>query len=194
MVPVLLDREVVSAQIERNGPITSVEEFLETLVQSVRATKGLTAEARQFFLSTGTNPELLEQDNIDNARIAIVAAVESNRQEVLASALNTGEVAELLGTAPSNVRRSIGAGDIYSYGVDANGSHRIPRWQFVGHSRLPHLREIVTCLPTDLHPLEIEAFFTASYEQLRGSTPAHWLATGGPMQTVLELATEIAHQ
>jgi hypothetical protein len=122
--------------------------------------------------------------------------VETARADMLVArrGLTTREVADLLGTATANVRRSAGQGDLYVAGQGRNREHLFPAWQLHEDRPLSHLREVITVLPTGLHPLDVEQFMTTGHEALGGRSPVDWLAGGGDPRPVVRLADEPDHR
>lgn len=160
---------------------------MEVLRRSVRTAAAVPADARDIMIRAGVDPELLDPDTIDDARVQIAGAIVGAEQVPGSATISTRQAAAMLQTADSNVRRSIASNRIYSAGRLGPG-HQLPQWQFVGGKPLPHLAEVLVALPTDLHPIEVESFFTSPDETLNGMSPADWLATGGSLQPVIALA------
>lgn len=103
-------------------------------------------------------------------------------------------MADLLGTATANVRRSVGQGDLYVAGQGRNREHLFPAWQFQAGRPLSHLREVITVLPGDLHPLDVEQFMTTGHEALGGRSPVDWFAGGGDPRPVVRLVDELGRR
>lgn len=74
------------------------------------------------------------------------------------------------------------------------GGHIFPRWQFTDDGPLPGLRRVLAALPVDYHPLDVAQFMTSDNEALRERSPAQWLANGGSVQTVADLAGQLGYQ
>jgi hypothetical protein len=109
---------------------------------------------------------------------------------LLATGSTVAETAKALGIDASRVRHRIASGDLYA--VSAGGRRRLPAFQFDDRGRaLPGLGIVLRALPGDLHPLEVEGFFTASQPELElggtTATPRRWLAAGGDPRAVVAL-------
>lgn len=194
MVSPVIDRDVLAEELRRAGMAADPETFLTVLRRAVHTTAAVPAEAHALMTKAGVDPRLLDSEGIDEARIAIAYKTSAAQQESYATSMTTKEVAKLLRTADSNIRRSVASRQIYSAGRDGREGHRIPSWQFVHGKPLPHLAELLAALPSDLHPLEVESFFTTASDSLNGMTPAEWLATGGDVAPVLVLADDEARR
>lgn len=185
----VIDTRALRRELRRAGWDADVDAFLDILGRSARTTAAVPADARALMTRAGVDTGLLEPRGIAEARPRVIAAAAGSRQAAVESTISTKQAAALLGTADSNIRRSIAAGRIYSIGRHADG-HRLPAWQFVGQRALPHLSDVLDALPEDLHPLEVQSFFTTPQESLNGMAPAQWLASGGPAAPVEELAED----
>ncbi len=79
--------------------------------------------------------------------------------------------------------------------AQGRGGNRLPLWQFTTEGVLPHLRRVLTALPPNLHPLEVQAFFMVpAAEFTSGTVPMclrDWLAAGGAPAGVVELAAAL---
>ena len=117
---------------------------------------------------------------------------------LVGGALTGAQAAEMLGVAPATVRDRKRDGRLYALPAPG-GSNRFPRWQFVENgphaSVLPHLADVLEALPVDMHPLEIQEFFTQprSWLTIDGDrlSAVNWLAAGGDVQAVLRDAESV---
>lgn len=105
--------------------------------------------------------------------------------------LTTREVAQLLGAATANVRRSAIRGDLFTSGHGRNREHVFPTWQFRDDRPLPGLREVMNALPPEVHPLDVETFMTTRREPLGDRNSVDWLSTGGDPAPVVRLAEDL---
>lgn len=184
--------------LHRRGDPMSPQDFLSVL-QEVGGSQGeaLSAGERDFLLRY---TDVAEIDLTDEARAASRMTAIKGRiatdTAVESDALTTREVAQLLGRAPANVRRSRLSGDLYSPGTGITGSSlRFPAWQFTqdGHI-VPGLREIIPMFPRSYHPLSIERFMTFPNESLDNLSPVQWLLQGGARGTVVRLIDELGYE
>lgn len=167
---------------------------LEVLDEAVGTSETLTAGEQEFLITYAgaTRGDFtVEAENL--TRMEITKRQVAAARQAWSTAWTTSEVAGSLGRAPSNVRRSLSTGNLYSVGSAATNRERLfPQWQFSGDGRiLPGLRQVVEALPADYHPLDIEDFMVGAHERLRGRSPVSWLADGGDVETVVEIADEL---
>jgi hypothetical protein len=183
-----IDRDVLDTEVRRAAPVTTGDELLGVLRRAARASVDLPQAAVELFAKAGVNSELLNPEVIEKSQVEVKLAEIATNELAQLDAISTKEAAKLLGMADANVRRAISHELIYSAGRDSRGGHRLPVWQFSGGRPLPHLREVVAELPSDLHPYEVTSFFTTKSNTLNDRTPADWLATGGSEKPILALA------
>ena len=104
--------------------------------------------------------------------------------------LTIEQAADLLGIHRSRVSHRVRDGRLYAYHLGTQ--RRIPRWQLTPDGQsLPGLETVLAALPADLHPTAVEGFFSTPDPDLDGATPAHWLASGGDPQRVVDEAAGI---
>lgn len=167
---------------------------VRALLAEVAEPAAPTTQGQHAFLTTYAG--LSEADLTEEALKAANGKIQSSRiaadQDVQAESLSTQDVAHLLNIVPPNVRRLAGAGALYSVKLPPNGRHSFPLWQFAHERPLPGLRDVVSALPENYHPLEVGEFMTEPLEGLRGMSPAQWLAEGGDPEPVVALADERA--
>lgn len=107
-----------------------------------------------------------------------------------ARSLTIEQAADLLGIHRSRVSHRLRDGRLYAYRLGTQ--RRLPRWQLTADGQpLPGIETVLAALPTDLHPTAVEGFFTTPDPDLDGVTPAHWLASGGDPQRVVDEAAGI---
>lgn len=108
---------------------------------------------------------------------------------------STQQVAVLLDLDQSNIRRGVQDGRYLA--VRVAGRLRLPTWQFVEESPtvpLPNLRELVSSIPSGLHPHTIAGFMETAQPELDDMTPVEWLSGGGDARPVCDLISGLAHQ
>jgi hypothetical protein len=182
--------------LQRRAYPMTTPEFVAVLQEvSGFTSESVTAGERSFLLA---DPEVTADDLTPAARVQAAAEVARGRMsadgETATASLSTAEVADLLGRAQANVRRSYLSGDLYSPIKDGGGRRRYPVWQFVGGRPVPGLRRVLAALPDGLHPLSVKAFMTAPVEPLEGMTPVDWLVEGGSVDAVVTLATQVGYE
>lgn len=179
--------------ISRHGLAISPQDFMAVLSDLSDRSAPLTGSDRNFLTKhAGLNEEELTQETVDAADIEIAATRSAAAQDVKTRTLDTQNVAALLKIAHANVRRAVREGTLFSVKTSPGGHHLFPDWQFHHERALPGLRAVITALPDNYHPLEIEAFMTSETPELRGMSPVTWLAEGGNVDEVVALADERA--
>jgi len=188
MSTTILEREALQAELDAHQAAIDAETFLEIMGRVFRTTAVLPAESLALLERSGIDPSFTEAGTVNNALEFIAAAKMASLNDAEKNTISTAQAAKLIGSATANIRRSIINRQIYSIGSIGKDGHRIPIWQFVSKRRLPHLAEVLSVLPADLHPLEVESFFTTPVSELQGISPVQWLDSGGSVDPVKALA------
>jgi hypothetical protein len=185
-------RSRLGAVLQRRDISLDPAEFVDILVEAGSEPEPLTAAERSFLMQhAGVSEEQLSGPSLKRATALVEVSEIEGRSRAAADAMTTAEAADVTGIAAANIRRLVGQGRLLSLGLSRSGSHLLPRWQFTEGGRvLPGLREIVRALPGDYHPLDVEAFMRAPVEELAGRSPAEWLADGGAVGRIVELASD----
>ncbi|HEX7165526.1 MAG TPA: hypothetical protein VF230_00965 [Acidimicrobiales bacterium] len=101
--------------------------------------------------------------------------------------------AKLLDVDRSRISQRLAERSLYA--VNYGDERYFPRWQFARDKVLRGLKTVLTALDPKLHPLTVDHFFTTPSLELLGSdeplSPAAWLATGGDIGAVAELAADL---
>jgi hypothetical protein len=114
---------------------------------------------------------------------------------LLEESLSAAEAAKLLNVDVSRVRQRLR--DRSLFGIEHEGSWRLPRFQFERRHVIPKLSHILKALPLDLFPLDVVDWFVLpdSDLQLDGDTaplsPREWLLSGRPVEAVVTLARDL---
>ncbi len=133
------------------------------------------------------------------------AAVRPERDPLLASqaqymalleeSLSAAEAAKRLRVDVSRIRQRLRERSLY--GLDYDGSWRLPRFQFEGRLVLPGLAQVLKALPGDLFPLDVVDFFLLPDPELQSDrdaepfSPRAWLLAGRPIEPVVALARDL---
>ena len=123
-----------------------------------------------------------------------LAATMTRFAALISTSLTTKEAAQRLGMPESRVRQMIARRTLY--GVLLNSRRRIPSFQFArGGGLVPNITKINAALPEDLHPVEVEAWYTLPNADLFVGnyleacvSPLDWLRSGGDVHRVVQLA------
>lgn len=112
---------------------------------------------------------------------------------VIGTSRNVAQVASMLGIDPSRVRHRITDGALYA--ITAGHGRLLPAWQFESGHVIPGVRQVLAALPDDMHPLEVAGWMTTPAPDLEVAgtplSPRAWLAAGGVVQAVIDLAADI---
>jgi hypothetical protein len=112
-----------------------------------------------------------------------------------AAALTVKEVAAMLDRSEMRVRQRLTEHTLL--GTRAGRTWRVPAFQFHDGSELPGWDKVMAAFPDDVHPLTVKRFLDSESSNLdadgNATTPRQWLASGGDVHTVVELAAEL-HQ
>lgn len=181
--------------LHHHGVALSAQEFVEILSEAADASEPLT-EGEQAFLveHASVAGQQFASDAYEHVHLRVAQAKAVADQETRARSLTTSEVAQLFGQATSNVRRTLAEGRLYSVGSTRARERLFPDWQFTPDGRvLPGLRDVLAAFPVDFHPLDIESFMLTPNDALGQRSPISWLAGGGDVHTVAELAEQLAY-
>lgn len=118
----------------------------------------------------------------------IAASVRTVKQ-VLDGALSIDEAAAKLGRNRTRVSHWLHDGALWA--VTVGGRRRIPAWQVHNGRLLPGLPAVVSAIPVDAHPLDVEGVMTTPQDELGGRTPITHLAGGGDPQPVADLLADL---
>lgn len=158
-----------------------------------KPTGGMTEDQANFLVSSGAmTAEQLERSEARVARGELAALEQKTRLEVVGSSLSSEEVAKKLGIKDSSVRHRALSKTLYSFQIGRK--LRYPTWQFTNDPNqpvLPHLRELVEALPTDMHAASVQGFMTTPQVDLpmddEPTTPIAWLQIGNDVQDVIDI-------
>lgn len=191
----LQDREIDEAlarAAEQYGVDADPEKLRMIVYTAFAPHETMTAGEREFLIEAGLPADSFDPRAQAQARARLAARASATRA-ASAPLLPTSQVAAMLNRDTANVRRSAGHGDLYAVPAAPGREREFPAWQFVDRRPLRGLREVVATLPERMHPLSVEGFMTSPQDELDGRTPVEWLATGGDVSVVVELAETEAH-
>lgn len=151
-------------------------------------------DARCDFLRTAGIPVESFSPEAERANALYEAhSASSLDRELRDAAVSIAEAAQLLHKRRSWVIRLLASGQLMGVGL-SNGQTMIPRWQFVDGKLLPTLRTVLAAFPRDYHALDIAQVMTSPAEDLGGSSPYEWLASGRAAAAVLALVSSLGYQ
>lgn len=171
------------------------DEFVEELSRELRAEP----EAAASRLTAHDESVLREHGGVASTgdepavRRSVLGSASSNLAEQTRGSLSVEQVAKLLLVDGSRVRHRVRDRALYAFKVGAG--LRLPTWQFERHEAIPGLRSLLAAFPPELHPLEVAGFMTTPTSDLvvadEAISPRDWLAGGGDIGAVVELARQL---
>jgi hypothetical protein len=175
------------AALARNRPLTTST----TPASSRRPASDLSASEVAALRSVGAfNDEApIEADNDP------LIKSQAQYMALLEESLSAAEAAKLLHVDVSRVRQRLRERSLF--GIEHEGSWRLPRFQFERRLVIPGLAQTLKALPADLFPLDVVDWFALpdSDLQLDSDTapmsPREWLLSGRPVETVVKLASDL---
>jgi hypothetical protein len=114
---------------------------------------------------------------------------------LLEDSLSAAEAAKLLRVDVSRVRQRLRERSLF--GIEYEGSWRLPRFQFERRLVIPGLAQVLKTLPADLFPLDTVDWFVLSDPDLQMDSdaaplsPREWLLSGRPVEAVVTLARDL---
>lgn len=186
--------------LRARGITMSMEQLLELVLEQVRqlpelkrrSSSGMpTEKVRERLQDTGLTFEPYEGDEDP------VATSIARYSEILASSLSTKAAAARLDVGASRVRQLLNATPPGLYGFkDTNDSWKIPRFQFGQDGLVSGMNEVLKVLNPDLHPLEVETWFTTPnpdllHDEEQQLSPLQWLRMGKDVEAVVDIAKRI---
>ncbi len=115
---------------------------------------------------------------------------------LLEESLSTAEAAKLLKVDVTRVRQRLRERSLF--GLEYEGTWRLPRFQFERRLVIPGLAQVLAALPPDLFPLDVVDWFLLPEPELQLDSdraplsPRGWLLSGRPIDTVVKLARDLA--
>jgi len=114
---------------------------------------------------------------------------------LLEESLSAVQAAKLLGVDVSRIRQRLR--DRSLFGMEHEGTWRLPRFQFERRHVIPGLAPVLKALPEDLFPLDVVDWFVLPEADLQLESdsaplsPREWLLSGRPVETVVALARDL---
>jgi hypothetical protein len=114
---------------------------------------------------------------------------------LLEESLSATEAAKLLRVDASRMRQRLRERSLF--GIEYEGSWRLPRFQFERRLLIPGLAQVLKSLPPDLFPLDLVDWFLLPDPDLQldsdaaAMSPREWLVSGRPIKAVVTLARNL---
>jgi hypothetical protein len=121
---------------------------------------------------------------------------EAQYMALLEESLSAADAAKLLRVDVSRVRQRLRERSLF--GIEYEGSWRLPRFQFERRLVIPGLAQVLKELPPDLFPLDVVDWFLLPEPDLRleddtaPQSPRAWLMSGRPVDAVVTLARDFS--
>jgi hypothetical protein len=102
-------------------------------------------------------------------------------------------MAQRLGVDRSRVSQRVNERSVFVVATAADRCY--PVWQLAGDRTIPGLRDVLAAIDPSLHPVTVDHWFTTPNVDLTAAaepmSPALWLATGGRVEAVIDLAADL---
>ena len=114
---------------------------------------------------------------------------------LLEESLSAAEAAKLLRVDVTRVRQRLRERSLY--GLEYEGTWRLPRLQFERRLVIPGLAQVLKALPPDLFPLDVVDWFLLPEPELQlerdaaSLSPRAWLLSGRPIDAVVKVARDL---
>jgi hypothetical protein len=175
------------AALARNRPLTTTTPLTSAGSRASDLSAAEAAALRSVGAFKGETLIQVDNDPLIRSQAQYMALLEES--------LSAAEAAKLLHVDVSRVRQRLRERSLF--GIEHEGSWRLPRFQFERRLVIPGLAQILKALPHDLFPLDVIDWFLLpdSDLQLDSDTaplsPREWLLSGRPIDTVVTLAGDL---
>ncbi|HEY1217137.1 MAG TPA: hypothetical protein VGE93_26210 [Bryobacteraceae bacterium] len=175
------------AALERNRPLTTATALTSAGDRASDLSAAEAAALRSVGAFKDETPIQVDNDPLIRSRAQYMALLEES--------LSAAEAAKLLRVDVSRVRQRLRERSLF--GIEHEGSWRLPRFQFERRLVIPGLAQILKALPPDLFPLDVVDWFLLpdSDLQLDSDTaplsPREWLLSGRPVDAVVTVAGDL---
>ena len=175
---------VARAALARNRPLTA------DAPEGNRSTTDLSAAETEALRSVGA----LKDDASVRAENDPLIKSQAQYMALLEDSLSSADAAKLLRVDVSRVRQRLRERSLF--GIEYEGSWRLPRFQFERRLVIPGLARALKSLPSDLFPLDVVDWFVLPDPDLQLESdaaplsPREWLLSGRPIEAVITLARD----
>jgi hypothetical protein len=173
------------AALARNRPLTPAA------LADRRSTTDLSAGETEALRSVGA---LKDKASVQAENDPLIKS-QAQYMALLEDGLSAAEAAKLLRVDVSRVRQRLRERSLF--GIEYEGSWRLPRFQFERRLVIPGLAQVLKSLPPDLFPLDIVDWFVLPDADLQLDSdaaplsPREWLLSGRPIEPVVTLARDL---
>jgi hypothetical protein len=172
------------AALARNRPLTTAPPA------DHRSTTDLPAAEMEALRSVGA---LKDKASVQAENDPLIKS-QAQYMALLEDSLSAAVAAKLLRVDVSRVRQRLRERSLF--GIEYEGSWRLPRFQFERRLVIPGLAQVLKSLPPDLFPLDIVDWFVLPDPDLQLDSdtaplsPRQWLLSGRPFDAVITLARD----
>ncbi len=115
---------------------------------------------------------------------------------IIATALSTAEVAEMLEVDTSRIRQRLTSERPSLYGVKPYGEWLLPKFQFWKQREVPGIAKVIRELDPSLNPVSVISWFKSTSPDLvtsngEASSPLEWLKAGYAVDDIVRLAAAL---
>jgi len=173
------------AALARNRPLTTAP------VSGRRGASDFTAAEAAALRSVGA---FKDETPIQVGNAPLIAS-QAQYMALLEESFSAAEAAKLLHVDVSRVRQRLRERSLF--GIEHEGSWRLPRFQFERRLVIPGLAQVLKALPPDLFPLDVVDWFVLPDSDLQLDadaaplSPREWLLSGRPVEAVVTLARDL---
>ena len=173
--------------LARNRPLTIAASGIAGRAAHSDLTAGEEAALRGVGAFKDDTPIQVDNDPLIKSQAQYMALLEES--------LSAAQAAKLLGVDVSRIRQRLRERSLF--GVEHEGTWRLPRFQFERRLVIPGLARVLKVLPEDLFPLDVVDWFVLPDAdlQLEGDaaplSPREWLVSGRPVDAVVALARDL---
>jgi hypothetical protein len=176
---------VARAALARNRPLTA-----DSPKDGRSTTTDLSAAETEALRSVGA----LKDNTSVRAENDPLIKSQAQYMALLEDSLSAADAAKLLRVDVSRVRQRLRERSLF--GIEYEGSWRLPRFQFERRLVIPGLAQVLKSLPPDLFPLDVVDWFVLPDPDLQLDSdaaplsPREWLLSGRPIEPVITLACD----
>jgi hypothetical protein len=177
---------VARAALARNRPLTTAA----TPTPGRRGADELSASEVTALRSVGA---FKDETSVGAENDPLIQS-EAQYMALLEESLSAADAAKLLRVDVSRIRQRLRERSLF--GIEYEGSWRLPRFQFERRLVIPGLAQVLKQLPSDLFPLDVVDWFLLPEPDLQledgtaPRSPREWLMSGRPVDAVVTLARD----
>lgn len=175
------------AALARNRPLTIAATGTVGQASHTDLTAAETAALQGVGAFKDNTPIPADKDPLIRTQAQYMALLEES--------LSAAQAAKLLNVDVSRIRQRLRERSLF--GLEHEGSWRLPRFQFERRRVIPGLPQALKALPEDLFPLDIVDWFVLPDPDLQLEndptplSPREWLLSGRPVEPVVAIARDL---